>query len=151
MFRTKTNYTECNLEQCNIGDWTNHTWRTGKLGASWLNWDGTSNVRAILAVWKHRSPVLSWSSPNVSPNVHEANQMRINKTVLVSDAAVILTDFTHLSYARSGKCGDNIYKLSVFTCTCFRLPIINPLQTKRRPLHLKTQSVPRSKHFLSRL
>ena len=24
---------------------------------------------------------------------------------------------------------------------------INPLQTKRRPLYLKTQSVPRSKHF----
>jgi len=26
---------------------------------------------------------------------------------------------------------------------------INPLQTKRRPLYLKTQSVPRSKHFIS--
>ena len=25
--------------------------------------------------------------------------------------------------------------------------IINPLHTKRRPLYLKTQSVPRSKHF----
>ena len=28
---------------------------------------------------------------------------------------------------------------------------INPLQTKRRPLYLKTQSVPRCKQFLSRL
>jgi len=28
---------------------------------------------------------------------------------------------------------------------------INPLQTKSRPLYLKTQSVPRSKHFSSRL
>ena len=28
---------------------------------------------------------------------------------------------------------------------------INPLQTKRRPLYLKTQSVPRCKHFSSRL
>jgi len=27
----------------------------------------------------------------------------------------------------------------------------NPLQTNRRPLYLKTQSVPRSKHFSSRL
>jgi len=27
----------------------------------------------------------------------------------------------------------------------------NPLQTKRRPLYLKTQSVPRCKHFSSRL
>ena len=27
----------------------------------------------------------------------------------------------------------------------------NPLKTKRRPLYLKTQSVPRSKHFSSRL
>jgi len=26
---------------------------------------------------------------------------------------------------------------------------INPLNTKRRPLYLKTQSVPRSKHFIS--
>ena len=32
-----------------------------------------------------------------------------------------------------------------------RLIIINPLNTKRRPLYLKTQSVPRSKHFSSRL
>ena len=28
---------------------------------------------------------------------------------------------------------------------------INPLQTKRIPLYLKTQSVPRCKHFSSRL
>jgi hypothetical protein len=28
---------------------------------------------------------------------------------------------------------------------------INPLKTKRRPLYLKTQSVPRSKHVSSRL
>jgi len=28
---------------------------------------------------------------------------------------------------------------------------INPLQTKRRPLYLETQSVPRCKHFSSRL
>ena len=29
--------------------------------------------------------------------------------------------------------------------------VINPLNTKRRPLYLKTQFVPRSKHFSSRL
>ena len=29
--------------------------------------------------------------------------------------------------------------------------LINPLKTKRRPLYLKTQSVPRCKHFSSRL
>jgi len=28
---------------------------------------------------------------------------------------------------------------------------INPVKTKRRPLYLKTQSVPRCKHFSSRL
>jgi hypothetical protein len=28
---------------------------------------------------------------------------------------------------------------------------VNPLKTKRRPLYLKTQSVPRCKHFSSRL
>jgi len=28
---------------------------------------------------------------------------------------------------------------------------INPLKTKRRPLYLKIQSVPRCKHFLSQL
>jgi len=28
---------------------------------------------------------------------------------------------------------------------------INPLKTKRRPLHLKTQFVPRCEHFSSRL
>jgi len=31
------------------------------------------------------------------------------------------------------------------------LDIINPLKTKRRPLYLNTQFVPRCKHFLSRL
>jgi hypothetical protein len=35
--------------------------------------------------------------------------------------------------------------------TNLRLPDINPLKTKRRPLYLKTQSVPRCKHFSSRL
>ena len=29
--------------------------------------------------------------------------------------------------------------------------VLNPLKTKRRPLYLKTQFVPRSKHFSSRL
>jgi hypothetical protein len=31
------------------------------------------------------------------------------------------------------------------------LPLVNPLKTKRRLLYLKTQSVPRCKHFSSRL
>jgi len=31
------------------------------------------------------------------------------------------------------------------------ITMINPLKPKRRPLYLKTQSVPRSKHFTSRL
>ena len=33
----------------------------------------------------------------------------------------------------------------------FRSVNINPLNTKRRPLYFKTQFVPRSKHFSSRL
>ena len=33
----------------------------------------------------------------------------------------------------------------------FPIAALNLLKTKRRPLHLKTQSVPRSKHFSSRL
>jgi hypothetical protein len=33
----------------------------------------------------------------------------------------------------------------------FKLNRIIPLKTKRRPLYLKTQSVPRCKHFSSRL
>jgi len=33
----------------------------------------------------------------------------------------------------------------------FLVVILNPLKTKRRPLYLKTQSVPRCKHFSSRL
>ena len=36
-------------------------------------------------------------------------------------------------------------------CVCGIIVHINPLQTKRRLLYLKTQSVLRSKHFLSRL
>jgi hypothetical protein len=40
---------------------------------------------------------------------------------------------------------DSIFQL----CISFRH--INPLQTKRGPLYLKTQSVPRCKHFSSRL
>jgi len=31
------------------------------------------------------------------------------------------------------------------------LEMFNPLKTKRRPLYLKAQSVPRCKHFSSRL
>ena len=33
----------------------------------------------------------------------------------------------------------------------YAMPNVNPLNTKRRPLYLKTQSVPRCKHFSSRL
>ena len=33
----------------------------------------------------------------------------------------------------------------------FNGAVINPLKTKRKPLYLKTQFVPRSKHFSSRL
>jgi len=40
-----------------------------------------------------------------------------------------------------------INKLKEITKTLF----FNPLKTKRSPLYLKTQSVPRSKHFSSRL
>jgi hypothetical protein len=32
-----------------------------------------------------------------------------------------------------------------------RIQLFNALKTKRRPLYLKTQSVPRCKHFSSRL
>jgi len=35
--------------------------------------------------------------------------------------------------------------------TTFRNFGVNPLKAKRRPLYLKTQSVPRCKHFSSRL
>jgi len=35
--------------------------------------------------------------------------------------------------------------------TCFLDMSLNPLTTKRRQLYLKTQSVPRSKHFSPRL
>jgi hypothetical protein len=33
----------------------------------------------------------------------------------------------------------------------YAMKLFNPLQTKGRPLYLKTQSVPRCKHFSSRL
>jgi len=41
--------------------------------------------------------------------------------------------------------------ISVLVYYSNQMPIINPLKTKRRPLYLKTQSVPRCKHFSSRL
>jgi hypothetical protein len=44
-----------------------------------------------------------------------------------------------------GKLKTTLYKYSL---TLF---LFNPLKTKRRPLYLKTQSVPRCKHFSSRL
>lgn len=47
MFPTKTNYSECNLEQYITGDWTNHVWRTDALQAL-SEWDGASNVNVIL-------------------------------------------------------------------------------------------------------
>jgi len=39
----------------------------------------------------------------------------------------------------------------VFRLQSYSLALFNPLKTKRRPLYLKTQSVPRCKHFSSRL
>ena len=46
------------------------------------------------------------------------------------------------------------YKWQILRASCKPLYLyfgINPLKPKRRPLYLKTQSVPRCKHFLSRL
>ena len=43
-----------------------------------------------------------------------------------------------------------INKTSV-ACVWPRKKVINPLNTKRRPLSLKTQFVPSSKHFSSQL
>jgi hypothetical protein len=42
-------------------------------------------------------------------------------------------------------------KLMLIRLMRIKLPLLNPLQTKRRPLYLKTQSVPRCKHFSSGL
>jgi len=41
--------------------------------------------------------------------------------------------------------------LSFIASFSLKLFPINPLKTKRRPLYLKTQSVPRCKHFSFRL
>jgi len=42
----------------------------------------------------------------------------------------------------------DLIRLGIFR---FKISSINPLKTKRRPLNLKIQSVPRCKHFLSQL
>jgi len=42
----------------------------------------------------------------------------------------------------------NVVMRDIPVCVCVYI-YINPLKTKRRPLYLKTQSVPRSKHFIS--
>jgi len=41
--------------------------------------------------------------------------------------------------------------ISLYLTFIFAESVLNPLKTKRRPLYLKTQSVPRCKHFSSRL
>ena len=43
------------------------------------------------------------------------------------------------------------YKICAFYVSYFKAVTFNPLKTKRRPLYLKTQSVPRCKHFSYRL
>ena len=56
----------------------------------------------------------------------------------------------HLGYKNQ-----SVYAVSGTVAVCSQINIkhinINPLQTKRRQLYLKTQSVPRCKHFSSRL
>ena len=58
-----------------------------------------------------------------------------------------------LSNSGKDKCGNLLvtvlYERMLFPH--FQKPPINHLKTKGRPLYLKTQSVPRSKHFSSRL
>jgi hypothetical protein len=47
-------------------------------------------------------------------------------------------------------CGNDVVR-STASISTTKDPYFIPLKTKRRPLYLKTQSVPRSKHFSSRL
>jgi hypothetical protein len=56
-----------------------------------------------------------------------------------------------LSYDRKLRCERDVSGASALQIFAFQRAIINPLRTKRRLLYLKTQSVPRCKHFSTRL
>ena len=55
-----------------------------------------------------------------------------------------------LYYAFKNLAMRKVYRTSLWCIKTIRV-LFNPLKTKRRPLYLKTQSVPRCKHFSSRL
>jgi hypothetical protein len=54
-------------------------------------------------------------------------------------------------YCGDGTCGVPKHVAELITREEYIFVHINPLKTKRRLLYLKTQSVPRCKHFSSRL
>ena len=69
-----------------------------------------------------------------------------------SSMSTRLINFDNAKYSLSGAqlCDEQIVDASLSTCD-HRPTCVNPLKTKRRLLYLKTQFVPRSKHFSSRL
>ena len=68
-----------------------------------------------------------------------------------------VSDFGARVWRQSDTCWDFLWNLILGRATCWPINVsviiinINPLKTKRRPLYLKTQSVPRCKHFSTRL
>ena len=71
--------------------------------------------------------------------------------ILITEDELAGINFKLLYYMSLEKSsGQNWKRLFVNFCRSFKQLVI-PLKTKRRPLYLKTQSVPRCKHFSSGL
>jgi len=86
---------------------------------------------------------------------HNIRTTQITNNVEECGPCPVFASFT-LAFAlqlrkKHGKTSVRVRKTSVSIAGFAESKNINHLKTKRRPLYLKTQSVPRSKHFSSRL
>jgi hypothetical protein len=122
----------------------------------------TENVSWRVPIWYHTFRISILFSIHTDYIDLEYNIACIH--IQFSDKAV--AEIQHLDSLHLSKIYERAYQMPItgfprtFQTGCTRqttplaLPnyfILNPLQTKRRLLHLKPQSVPRCKHFSSRL
>jgi len=116
-------------------------WKTC-LGLLRLDWSCRSWIQWRKVVTSEHDSIYTWRPTYTCVRIRK--RANLNSSTGVTDSCVS-TEVTVLSCFQSWfSCTSSEEKHNWFN-------LLNPLKTKRRPLYLKTQSVPRGEHFSSRL
>jgi len=135
--------------------------RRGRWLSFWRNppfrLHGTRRKRLLNWILKHNVLLKLWYLSTKQQSIKSAEAVFVARIIPQRRCVQILPYETNLLHSKKVIAAVDVSKIKVnfilcyWACVLYATHMINPLQTKRRPLYLKTQSVPRCKHFSSRL